>query len=216
VVLVAEAGDRGPLDQLHHEVRPARRRARVKDLGDVRMIHQRQGLALGLEAGDDLLGVHAGLDELQGHQPLDRLGLLSHEHRAHAAFAYPFQQLVGADDGTGALGGRLIDGGRWILCGRFEETTRVGNGPEQALHAPPQFRVAATNLVQVAVAVLTRGTAKGLVKNLIDGWSVLGHGHVPQRLSQGSARVRDDLPHPRWIFSYPCSSWSAAKRKALA
>src|SRR5262249_37195484 len=96
--------------------------------------------------------------------------------------------------------GRLIDGGRWILCGRFEKATRFGNGPEQALHSPPQFHVAPTNLVQVAGAVLTRGTAKRLVKYLIDLWLVLGHGRVPNRLSQGSARVRDDLPHHGWIF----------------
>ncbi len=110
VVLVAVLGDRDALDQFHHEVRPRRAerrkspgfgrfqnpatdvarlasRAAVKDLGDIGMIHQGEGLALGLEAGDDLFRVHAGLDELDCDQSLDRLGLLGHPDRAHAAFA---------------------------------------------------------------------------------------------------------------------------------
>ncbi len=75
------------------------------------MIHQGQGLPLGLEAGDDLLGVHAGFDELDGDQSLDRLGLLGHPDRAHAAFADRLDQLVGADDGTGGFATGLVHGG---------------------------------------------------------------------------------------------------------
>ena len=51
------------------------------------MIHQGQGLALGLEAGDDLAAVHAGLDDLEGDLAADRLLLLGHVDDAHAAFA---------------------------------------------------------------------------------------------------------------------------------
>ena len=62
VVVVAVLGDRNTLDQFHHEVGPARLGGPgVEDLGDVGMIHQCQGLPLGLEARDDLLGVHPGL-----------------------------------------------------------------------------------------------------------------------------------------------------------
>ena len=43
------------VDQLHDEVRPAGfGGAGVEDAGDVGVVHQRQGLPLGLEAGDDL------------------------------------------------------------------------------------------------------------------------------------------------------------------
>ena len=35
-------------------------------LGDVRMIHHRQGLSLGLEPGHDFPGVHTRLDDLEG------------------------------------------------------------------------------------------------------------------------------------------------------
>ena len=87
-VLVAVVGDRHALDQLHHEVRPAAsRRAGVEDLGDVGVVHQGQRLPLRLEAGEDLARVHAGLDDLDGDQALDRLGLLGQPDGAHAALA---------------------------------------------------------------------------------------------------------------------------------
>ena len=87
-----------PAHQFHHEVRPARLgRAGVEHLGDVRMVHQRQRLPLGLEAGDDLLGVHAQLDDLERHAAAHRLLLLGHVDHAAAAFADFLQQLVAAD-----------------------------------------------------------------------------------------------------------------------
>ena len=43
--------------------RPVVGGAGVEDLGDVGVVHHGQGLALGLEARDDLLGVHAQLDD---------------------------------------------------------------------------------------------------------------------------------------------------------
>jgi hypothetical protein len=56
-------------------------------LRDVGVVHHRQGLALLLEARDDLLGVHAELDDLERDLALDRLLLLRHEDRTEAAFA---------------------------------------------------------------------------------------------------------------------------------
>ena len=57
LVLVAVVGQRDAVDQLHHEIGPARvGRPRVEHLGDVGVVHQGQGLPLGLEAGDDLRG----------------------------------------------------------------------------------------------------------------------------------------------------------------
>ena len=55
LLLVAVVGDRDAADQLHDEVGPARLGgAGVEDPGDVGMVHQRQGLPLGLEPGDHL------------------------------------------------------------------------------------------------------------------------------------------------------------------
>src|SRR5436190_2247279 len=79
-------------------------------LGDVGMIHDRQGLALRLEACDHLPRVHARLEHLQGDLAAHRLRLLRHEDDAEAAFADLFQELVRADDRTGAFVDRGIDG----------------------------------------------------------------------------------------------------------
>ena len=56
-----------------------------------------------------------GLMSLTATQALDRLGLLGHPDRAHAAFADLLQQLVGADLRAGALGGRLVHRRRRVL-----------------------------------------------------------------------------------------------------
>ena len=110
--VVAVLGDRHAFDVFHDEVRPAFvGHAAVKDLGDVGMVHQGEGLPLGLEPREDLARVHARLDELEGDAALDRLGLLGDPDGAHAAFADLLQQLVAADFLAGALGCRLFDRG---------------------------------------------------------------------------------------------------------
>src|SRR5215471_16776664 len=53
----------------------SRRCRGVEHPGDVRVVHHCQRLPLGLEPGDDLLRIHPGLDQLDGHQTLDRVGL---------------------------------------------------------------------------------------------------------------------------------------------
>jgi hypothetical protein len=64
-VLVAIVGDANAAHQLHDEVGAARLGgAGVEHLGDVGMVHHGQCLPLGLEAGDDIAGVHAKLDDL--------------------------------------------------------------------------------------------------------------------------------------------------------
>jgi hypothetical protein len=110
-VVVAVLGDGHAVDQLHDEIRPAGFGGPgIEDAGDVDVVHHSQGLALGLEPGDDLLGVHAGLDHLEGNLAADRVSLLGHEDRAHAALADLLEELVRADDRAGAFGdGRLID-----------------------------------------------------------------------------------------------------------
>ena len=75
----------------------------IEHPGDVGMVHHRQRLPLGLEAGDHLPRVHARLDDLQRHLAADGLRLLGHVDQAHAAFADLLQQLVGADDRARAV-----------------------------------------------------------------------------------------------------------------
>ena len=104
LILVAKFSDGHALNQFHDEERASGIcRSSIQDAGDVGMVHQGQRLPLGLEAGHDLLGVHAQLDDLQGHPAADRLLLLGHIDHAHAAFADFLQQLVAANDSPNAL-----------------------------------------------------------------------------------------------------------------
>ncbi len=87
-VLVAVFSDFYAPDQFHHEVRPAAlRRSRIEDVSDIRMVHQRQGLPLGLKAGNDAFRVHARLDHLECNTPVDRLLLFGHVNSPATAFA---------------------------------------------------------------------------------------------------------------------------------
>ena len=96
--LVTVLGDGDALDKLHHEVRPAcLGGAGLQHRRDVRVIHHRQRLPLGLEPRDHLLGVHAELDDLQGDPASDRVLLLGHVHDAEAALADLLEDLVRAD-----------------------------------------------------------------------------------------------------------------------
>ena len=75
-ILVAVVGQGDAADELHHEIGPARiGLACVEHVGDIGMVHQGQGLSLGLQSGDHLPGVHARLDDLQGHFAAHRLVL---------------------------------------------------------------------------------------------------------------------------------------------
>ena len=114
------------------------------------MVHEGQGLPLRLEAGDDLPGVHAGLDQLDGHQPLDRLGLLGHPDAAHATFADFFQQFVRAEGRAGAIArsgavGRL----RQFSIEAIQGAIRFAMGAEQDLDLGPECGVARTGPVEV-------------------------------------------------------------------
>jgi hypothetical protein len=68
--------------------------ASVQHAGDVGVVHQGQRLPFRVEAGQDGLGVHTGLDDLDRDGALDWLGLLGHEDAAHAAAADLFDELV--------------------------------------------------------------------------------------------------------------------------
>ena len=148
---VAVLGDGNAVDQFHHEVGPARvGGAGVEDLGDVGVVHQGQGLPLGLEAGDHLAGVHARLDDLQGHLAAHGRVLLGHVDDAHAAFADLLQELVGADDraGSSAARGRDHRAGRRSRRG-FEEAPGVVVGLQEGFDPLPQGRIVPTGLLEI-------------------------------------------------------------------
>ena len=120
----------------------------VEDAGDVGVVHQRQGLPLRLEAGDDLAGVHARFNELERNLAPHRLLLLGDEDQPHAPFADLLHELVGADDGARALGDRLIKGGPLGRGRLFHEVRRVLVSQEQLLDPLAQAGVPRTGAVQ--------------------------------------------------------------------
>src|SRR5262245_60000002 len=106
------------MDQLHDKERASSLcGAGVVDLGDVLVIHHGQGLALGLEAGDDLGTVHARLDDLNGDAAVNRLVLFGHVDYAKAGLADLLQKLVGADTGAGTIARSTVEYGRHGLEG---------------------------------------------------------------------------------------------------
>lgn len=168
---------RHALDQVHDEVGPTgAARATVEHAGDVRMIHQGQCLPLRLEAGDDLPGVHTGLDGLQRDQALDRLGLPGHPNGAHAPFADLFQELVMANDRAWALGcGRFIDH-RPRLFRQVEQVARLLVGTQERLDCGSQFPVLAASLIQIHRSLCGRLDLQGSQKDRFFRQRWLGHG----------------------------------------
>ena len=102
--VVAILRKRDAFDILHDEERPAALgRAAVEHLGDVRMIHYRQGLPLRLEARQDGFRVHSRFDQFQRHLAANRLRLLGDPDRSHTPFADLFKELVTAGDYSAGL-----------------------------------------------------------------------------------------------------------------
>ena len=99
---VAELGNRLALDELHGKERPARvRGTAVEDVRDARVVHDRERLALRLEARDHLARVHPELDDLERDAPRDRRRLFGEVDRAHAAFAERPEERVWPDVAEG-------------------------------------------------------------------------------------------------------------------
>ena len=130
--------------------------AGVEHLGDVRVVHHRQGLPLRLEAGQHRPRVHPRLDDLDRDGPLHRLGLLGHEDAAHAAFADLLDQLVLAREDDADPSGPIAVIFRFARPFAAPTTARCGSrrrcgivGPQQSLDPAAQLGVAAALAFQV-------------------------------------------------------------------
>ncbi len=102
------------------------------------MVHQRQRLPLGFEAGDDLLGVHAQLDDLERHAAAHRFLLLGHVNHAAAAFADLLQQFVAANaSGQASSGTSQFHLHRSFRSGRGfgKHTLRIVHVPRAKIRA---------------------------------------------------------------------------------
>ena len=210
---------RHALDQLHDEVRPAGvGRAGVEHPGDVGVVHQGQGLPLGLEAGDDLPRVHAGLDELQRDQALDRLGLLGHPDGAHAALADLLRsactgrspcrgvRVTGSSIGLGqGRPGRLVEGAQSRIgrAAASRRSARSSASPAQARsrkagHASGAWlstasrKIALTRSGRSLMELAPRGTRTPSTTNAVFARR-FSHDGGKSREKSGRARVRKTL-----------------------
>ena len=140
------------------------------------MIHHRERLPLGLKAGDDLLGVHAQLDDLECHAAADGFLLFGDIDHATAALAEILAQFVAADTGARFLG-------QWYharrddecLGGQFgrrpvQEFSRLVMGSEQRLDALAQLGIIPTSFVEVGGTLLDRQLEHGIEDGLLPLW----------------------------------------------
>ena len=176
IVLVAVVRDLAATHQFHDEVRPARVcRTGIEHFGNVGMIHERQGLALSLEAGDHLIRVHAQLDDFKGHPSAHWLLLLGHEYYAASAFADLLKQFVASDAVAGFFGGRAGDAlgcardlgpdrrGLRSGCLSFQECDCLFMNSEQRLEVEAQVVIIGTGSIQIGTTfagVQFQGRAK--------------------------------------------------------
>ena len=171
----------------------------------LRVVHQGQRLPLGLEAGDHLARVHAGLDDLQGDQAPDRLGLLGHVDRAHAAFADLLQELVGADDRAGALGcRRLIEGGP-VSRRCFEKRSHLLMMQEQLLDLTTKHFVVAALPSEVRQALFGRSDFHRLQEDRFRFALVGVHSSTSGRIGLPKEQCDDGTQTPparAWFFRF--------------
>ena len=147
LVPLAVVGDLDPAHQFHHEVGPSRvGRPGIENLRDVRMIHHRQRLTLGLEARDDRVGFQAQLNDLQRHPAFDRLRLLSHVNDTAAALADFLEQLVATNAVAFPFGDRDVGRGR-VALRVGQKSTRRFPGSQEIFNLRAQGRVVSASLV---------------------------------------------------------------------
>ncbi len=99
------------------------------------MIHHRQRLALVMEAGQDLGGIHADLHHLKSHAPANGFTLLGEINGAHAPFAQRSKDTIPAEVVITSSAFRCIDGAgsgfvrsnRTLECAQ-DQTLRTQSG----------------------------------------------------------------------------------------
>ena len=132
------------------------------------MVHHRQRLALGFEARDDGLGVHAQLDDLECDTAADRLLLFGHIHHATAALANFLAQLVTINDVASLFGDRNKHALGQAMSGRALQEGIVHVAAGQQFHDPMAQRdILAAGPFDVGGEGLGIGQFKGALKNLL-------------------------------------------------
>jgi hypothetical protein len=133
------------------------------------MVHQRESLTLGLEAGDDLLRVQTRLDDFQRHAPPHRSALVRHPHRAESALANLLEQFVITDDVARLLAGHPgRPGGIRAGDSIAEEFRRSLVSGELCLNAGTQIWISGANFIEKCRPLLGRNQLAGVQKQVIE------------------------------------------------
>jgi len=104
------------LNILHHKEGTTRLGGSgVKYLSNVWMIQPGKCLLLGLESRHDPLGVHAGLDDLQGDQTPDRILLFGQVYDPHAPFTQDPNDTIALDVRVQLLDDIIFGDGRTTI-----------------------------------------------------------------------------------------------------
>jgi hypothetical protein len=82
------------------------------------MVHEGQRLTLGLEARDDLPGIHPRLNDFDGDLPPDRLLLLGQENYAAASLAELLDEPEAANPIAGFFSEGTLRSGSFLMLGK--------------------------------------------------------------------------------------------------
>jgi hypothetical protein len=183
------------------------------------MLHQRQRLPLGFEAGDNVLGVHANLEHFESHTSTERLLLLRQVHGAKPSLPDFLENPVGTY-GIARLEAirvhthlRLFPAGGEGL-GRRGKDVSFSVGAEESLHLSAQGVIPAACGGEEGGTVLRRGFERlqkdvhGPVKCILGRRFVLFGNHFystrsPSEISKQIARRGGDTPQIVRILSVP-------------
>ena len=113
---------------------------------NMRMIHQREYLTLGLKAGDNFLRVHPRLDHLQRHLPLHRRTLFGEKYRSEPALTDLLEQFITPDHIALPFPTCLAP---QSFCGGSHEAIICKMRGDERLHFFPQQGIAATGFSQI-------------------------------------------------------------------
>src|SRR6266542_2859052 len=156
-MLIAVFRDLDPADKFHHEIRTTGfGRPRIKHLGDVGVVHQRQCLPLRFKPGDHALRVHSRLDNFQCDPPPDRFLLFRHVNYPASALTYLLEQLVMADAVARLFCRRKHLSSFWwpLRCGSSQEIACLFVSLQQGFDSEAELVVSLASLAQISIALL--------------------------------------------------------------
>jgi hypothetical protein len=126
------------------------------------MVHEREGLTLGLESGDHGPGVHPQFNNLKRNPAAHGLLLLREVNHSAAALPDLFQKPVATQFIAGALASNRAKR-RW---GHLEKVTNLIMDLQKGKELRPQLRITAALVQQKDVKVTLGDLSLSLVKEL--------------------------------------------------